>query len=84
MRRKKYSRPMVESETAFEQTSLACTTTEPLPNFTGNAEVLSVKPIDLVTFLSVWECEQDVSKGGNFDEGCNVGAYSRMCIVPLS
>ena len=86
MGRKKYSRPAVESETVFEQTSLACTTTEALPEFAVTVESLVLKPVVLATFVVVWECEQDVSKGGNFDRTCGEVALSLLdtCVVPLS
>ena len=71
MRRKKYSRPVVESETVFEQTSLACTTTKWWQE-------------DRVTI--VYFCEEDVTKGANFDDllPCGAVVLRTVCVVVLS
>ncbi len=85
MGRKKYSPPAVESETAFEHTSLACNATEEMPGGAPLERVcLAFSAVDGVTFGS-W-CETDVSKYGNFtaSEVCETVALSIACVVVLS
>ena len=77
MRRKKYSRPAVESETVFEQTSLACTSTMfPYMDACDWGTNLQMTAV----------CETVPWKGGNFggDIPCSVVPLSTECITALS
>ncbi len=80
MRRKKYSRPVVESEIVFEKTSLACTATEPWPELVHKVEM------NPVPILFAYSCLEDVSKGGNLDDGCGTAALDLpdSCVVVFS